>query len=135
MLQCLSTFSFPCSLCNSFPSLLQETSTYQAEVTDQRRQLEKQSAVRLELEDKIMIHMQQKLTHNKAAKYSQRLTSKMTTLKKEKVKMGFRKVEKAFRTFQAVRKHCSVRRCRFINMIVFNIYSIFLELQFQTGLI
>ncbi|XP_041790181.1 coiled-coil domain-containing protein 40 [Chelmon rostratus] len=65
--------------------LSKETSTYQAEVTDQRRQLEKQSAVRLELEDKIMIHMQQKLTHNKAAKYSQRLTSKMTTLKKEKI--------------------------------------------------
>ena len=57
-------------------------------MNDQRRQLEKESAVRLELEDKIMTHMQQKLTHNKAAKYSQRLTNKMATLKKEKVKIS-----------------------------------------------
>lgn len=55
-------------------------------MNDQRRQLEKESAMRLELEDKIMTHMQQKLTHNRAAKYSQRLTSKITNLKKEKVK-------------------------------------------------
>lgn len=48
--------------------------------------MEKQSTVRLELEDKIMTHMQQKLTHNKAAKYSQQLTSKIATIKKEKVK-------------------------------------------------
>lgn len=33
-----------------------------------------------------MTTMQQKLTHNKAAKYSQRLTSKIATLRKEKVK-------------------------------------------------
>ncbi|KAM7393646.1 hypothetical protein PAMP_020503 [Pampus punctatissimus] len=65
--------------------LTKETSAHQAEVNDQRRQLEKESAVRLELEDKIMAHMQQKLTHNKAAKYSQRLTNKMATLKKEKI--------------------------------------------------
>ncbi|XP_038570330.1 coiled-coil domain-containing protein 40 isoform X2 [Micropterus salmoides] len=65
--------------------LSKETSTHQAEVNDQRRELEKQSAVRLELEDKIMTHMQQKLIHNKAAKYSQRLTSKIATLKKEKI--------------------------------------------------
>lgn len=55
-------------------------------MNDQRRQLVKESAMRLELEDKIMTHMQQKLTHNRAAKYSQRLTSKITNLKKEKVK-------------------------------------------------
>lgn len=30
--------------------------------------------------------MLQKLTHNKAAKYSQRLSNKMATLKKDKVK-------------------------------------------------
>ncbi|XP_070832310.1 coiled-coil domain-containing protein 40 isoform X1 [Chaetodon trifascialis] len=65
--------------------LSKETRTHQAEVTDQRRHLEKESAVRLELEDKIMTHMQQKLTHNKAAKYSERLTSKLATLKKEKI--------------------------------------------------
>uniref|UniRef100_A0A3Q3E4K5 Coiled-coil domain 40 molecular ruler complex subunit n=1 Tax=Labrus bergylta TaxID=56723 RepID=A0A3Q3E4K5_9LABR len=49
------------------------------------KHLEKESAVRLELEDKIMTNMQQKLTHNKAAKYSERLTSKIALLKKEKV--------------------------------------------------
>ncbi|XP_044044651.1 coiled-coil domain-containing protein 40 [Siniperca chuatsi] len=65
--------------------LSKETNTHQAEVNDQRRQLEKESAVRLELEDKIMTHMQQKLAHNKAAKYSQRLTSKISALKKEKI--------------------------------------------------
>ncbi|XP_067440355.1 coiled-coil domain-containing protein 40 [Thunnus thynnus] len=65
--------------------LTKETSTHQTEVNDQRRQLEKESAVRLELEDKIMTHMQQKLTHNKAAKYSQRLTNKIASLKKEKI--------------------------------------------------
>ncbi|XP_036970450.1 coiled-coil domain-containing protein 40 isoform X1 [Acanthopagrus latus] len=62
-----------------------ETSTHQAEVNNQRRQLEKESAGRLELEDKIMTYMQQKLTHNRAAKYSQKLTSKTATLKKEKI--------------------------------------------------
>ncbi|TKS69266.1 Coiled-coil domain-containing protein 40 [Collichthys lucidus] len=65
--------------------LSKESSTHQAEMRDQKRQFEKESAVRLELEDKIMTHMQQKLTHNKAAKYSQRLTSKIATLKKEKI--------------------------------------------------
>ncbi|KAI3352756.1 hypothetical protein L3Q82_019334 [Scortum barcoo] len=64
--------------------LSKEMSTHQAEVIDQRRQLEKESAVRLQLEDKILTHMQQKLTHNMAAKYSQRLTSKTAALKKEK---------------------------------------------------
>ncbi|KAL3067510.1 hypothetical protein OYC64_017271 [Pagothenia borchgrevinki] len=64
--------------------LSKETSTHHAEVIDQRRQLQKESAVRLEIEDKIMTHIQQKLTHNKAAKYSQRLTSRIATLKREK---------------------------------------------------
>ncbi|XP_041641534.1 coiled-coil domain-containing protein 40 [Cheilinus undulatus] len=65
--------------------LSKEASTLQTEVNDQRKQLEKESAVRLELEDKIMTHMQQKLTHTKDAKYSQRLTSKTAALKREKV--------------------------------------------------
>ncbi|TDH16399.1 hypothetical protein EPR50_G00020560 [Perca flavescens] len=65
--------------------LSKETSTHQVEVNDQRRQLEKESAVRLELEDKIMTYIQHKLTHNKAAKYSQRLTSRIATLKKDKM--------------------------------------------------
>ncbi|CAJ1053287.1 coiled-coil domain-containing protein 40 isoform X2 [Xyrichtys novacula] len=65
--------------------LSEESSTYQAQVDDQRKQLEKERAVRLELEDKIKKHMMQELTHNKAAKESQRLTIKMTALKKEKI--------------------------------------------------
>ncbi|XP_034744686.1 coiled-coil domain-containing protein 40 [Etheostoma cragini] len=65
--------------------LSKETSTHQVEVNDQRRQLEKESAVRLELEDKIMTYIQHKLTHNKATKYSQRLTSRIATLKKDKM--------------------------------------------------
>ncbi|XP_029137087.2 coiled-coil domain-containing protein 40 [Labrus bergylta] len=65
--------------------LTKETGIHHVEVNDQRKHLEKESAVRLELEDKIMTNMQQKLTHNKAAKYSERLTSKIALLKKEKV--------------------------------------------------
>ncbi|KAJ4944290.1 hypothetical protein JOQ06_012834 [Pogonophryne albipinna] len=64
--------------------LSKETSAHHTEVIDQRRQLQKESAVHLEIEDKIMTHIQQKLTHNKAAKYSQRLTSRIATLKREK---------------------------------------------------
>uniref|UniRef100_A0A3P8TBS3 Coiled-coil domain 40 molecular ruler complex subunit n=1 Tax=Amphiprion percula TaxID=161767 RepID=A0A3P8TBS3_AMPPE len=66
-------------------TLTKEASAHQAELNDQRRQLEKESSVRLDLEEKIMTNMQQKLTHNKAAKYSQRLTNKMASHKKEKM--------------------------------------------------
>uniref|UniRef100_UPI003AAAC844 coiled-coil domain-containing protein 40 n=1 Tax=Centroberyx gerrardi TaxID=166262 RepID=UPI003AAAC844 len=62
-----------------------ESSAHQVEVSALRRQLEKESGVRLELEDKIMAQMQQELTHDKAAKYSQRLTNKMATFKKERI--------------------------------------------------
>ncbi|KAK2815627.1 hypothetical protein Q5P01_026094 [Channa striata] len=65
--------------------LTKETSTHQTEMNDLRRQLEKENALRLELEDKIMTSMQRKLTHKQAAKYSERLTGKMATLKKEKI--------------------------------------------------
>ncbi|XP_053183141.1 coiled-coil domain-containing protein 40 [Scomber japonicus] len=65
--------------------LTKETCTHQTEANNQRRQIEKESALRLELEDKIMAHIQQKLTHNMAAKYSQRLTDKIVTLKKDKI--------------------------------------------------
>lgn len=65
---------------------LQETEAQRVEMNEQRRQLEKESALRLQLEEKIMTNMQQKLTHNKAAKYSQQLTSKTILMKKEKVK-------------------------------------------------
>nr|XP_020451651.1 coiled-coil domain-containing protein 40 isoform X1 [Monopterus albus] len=65
--------------------LTKETTTLQAEVNDQRKQREKENAVRLELEDKIMTYMQQKLTRNKAAEHSQRLISKIGKLKNEKI--------------------------------------------------
>lgn len=60
--------------------------------------------MRLELEDKILAHMQEKLTHHKAAKYSQRLTSKTAALKKEKVRMRYRKNSKS-RVFQYTHTH------------------------------
>ncbi|KAJ0033401.1 hypothetical protein NQD34_000508 [Periophthalmus magnuspinnatus] len=65
--------------------LTKETSKLEAEVKDQRRQMEKESALRLELEDKIVSALQQKLTHNKAAKCSQKLSEKLFALKKEKI--------------------------------------------------
>ncbi|XP_072240038.1 coiled-coil domain-containing protein 40 [Leuresthes tenuis] len=65
--------------------LTKETGTYQTELNIQRKQIEKESCVRLELEDKIMSYMQKKLTHNKAAKYSQQLTAKMAALKNKKM--------------------------------------------------
>ncbi|KAM9792745.1 coiled-coil domain-containing protein 40 [Neosynchiropus ocellatus] len=64
-----------------------ELCTYQTEMNDQRRQLERQNAVRLDLEDQIMTTMEQKLTHNKAAKYSKRLAERTASLKKEKVSL------------------------------------------------
>ncbi|KAF7668611.1 hypothetical protein LDENG_00001110 [Lucifuga dentata] len=65
--------------------LKKESNTYQDEVSSQRKQLEKESSVRLEVEGKIMAHIQQKLIHNKAAKYSKQLTNKIATLKMEKL--------------------------------------------------
>ncbi|XP_030600776.1 coiled-coil domain-containing protein 40 isoform X2 [Archocentrus centrarchus] len=65
-------------------TLSQELDSHQAQVNDQRRQLEKESSVRLELENNIMTCMQQKLLHNNAAKHSQRLATETATLKREK---------------------------------------------------
>ncbi|XP_072318894.1 coiled-coil domain-containing protein 40 [Eucyclogobius newberryi] len=65
--------------------LTKETCNFEAEVKDQRRQMEKESALRLELEDRIVSAMQQSLTHNKAAKSSQKLSQKLTLRKKEKI--------------------------------------------------
>ncbi|KAM6939593.1 coiled-coil domain-containing protein 40 [Xenentodon cancila] len=62
-----------------------EIDAYQTDLNNQRRCLEKESSLRLELEDKIMTHMQQKLSHNKAAQDSQHLMRKMATLKKAKI--------------------------------------------------
>ena len=60
-------------------------STHETEVSHQRRWLQNESIVRLELEDEVMTHMQQGLTFNRTAKYTQRLSNKKTALKKEKV--------------------------------------------------
>uniref|UniRef100_A0A8C6PP04 Coiled-coil domain 40 molecular ruler complex subunit n=1 Tax=Nothobranchius furzeri TaxID=105023 RepID=A0A8C6PP04_NOTFU len=71
---------------------LRETQQTLAELTkvlmDQRKQLEKESSVRLELEDKIMTHIQQQLTHSQAAKYSHHLVSKLNTQEKGKAIAG-----------------------------------------------
>ncbi|CAL1602173.1 unnamed protein product [Knipowitschia caucasica] len=62
-----------------------ETTYLDAEVKDQRRQMERDSAQRLELEDRIVSVMQQQLTHNKATQFSQKLSEKLAALKKEKI--------------------------------------------------
>ncbi|KAG7492162.1 hypothetical protein MATL_G00012130 [Megalops atlanticus] len=56
----------------------------QSEVAALRKQLEREAAVRLELEDKIMTKMQEHLTHNQAAKYSRRLIEKMVAHKTDR---------------------------------------------------
>ncbi|XP_028276271.1 coiled-coil domain-containing protein 40 [Parambassis ranga] len=66
-------------------TLTKEANIQQTELAVRKRQLEKESSVHLEVEDKIIAHMQQNLTYNKAAECSQRLTSKMASLKKEKM--------------------------------------------------
>uniref|UniRef100_A0A3P9KYC4 Coiled-coil domain containing 40 n=1 Tax=Oryzias latipes TaxID=8090 RepID=A0A3P9KYC4_ORYLA len=65
--------------------LTKESHLYESELNEQRKQLEKQSALRLELEDKVMTKMQQKLTNDRTAKHYQQLNTKMTALKKEKM--------------------------------------------------
>ncbi|XP_015231305.1 PREDICTED: coiled-coil domain-containing protein 40 [Cyprinodon variegatus] len=66
-------------------TLTKEMSTNQTKLSNQRKQVEKLSATCLELEENIMDHMQQQLTHSKAATYSKQLISKMATQKKEKM--------------------------------------------------
>lgn len=66
---------------------MQEISNHQSKLNDQRKQIEKESSLRLDMEDKIMAHMQHQITHNRAAKYSERLTSSLVSLKKERVKI------------------------------------------------
>ncbi|XP_061574911.1 LOW QUALITY PROTEIN: coiled-coil domain-containing protein 40 [Cololabis saira] len=58
---------------------------HQAELKHQRKWLEKESGLRLQLEDKIMTHMQQKLSHSKAAQDCQHLMSKTASLKNAKI--------------------------------------------------
>lgn len=57
---------------------------HQSEFKALRKQMEKESAVRLDLEDQIMNKMQEQLTHNNAAKYSRRLTDKTVGHRREK---------------------------------------------------
>ncbi|XP_043097267.1 coiled-coil domain-containing protein 40 [Puntigrus tetrazona] len=56
----------------------------QSELKGLRKQMEKESAVRMDLEDQIMNKLQEKLTHNNAAKYSRRLTDKSAAHRREK---------------------------------------------------
>ncbi|XP_047435310.1 coiled-coil domain-containing protein 40 isoform X1 [Mugil cephalus] len=79
---CLRTL---CAIECTLSTHTKEASTHQAELKDQQRQVEKQSSLRLMLEDKIMTHINRKLNHSKAVKYSQRFTSKISSLKDEKI--------------------------------------------------
>ncbi|KAL2087120.1 hypothetical protein ACEWY4_018179 [Coilia grayii] len=60
-----------------------ESSVRQSEVMGLRKQLEKESAARLALEERIMGKLQEQFTHDNAAKYSRRLTGKMAAHKRE----------------------------------------------------
>ncbi|KAM4750889.1 coiled-coil domain-containing protein 40 [Anableps anableps] len=68
-----------------FATLTKEMFTHQNELNSQSHQIETLNAARLELEEKIMDHIQQQLTHSKSATYSQHLTNKLATQKKEKM--------------------------------------------------
>lgn len=65
--------------------LFQDHEVRQSELKALRKQMEKESAVRLDLEDQIMNRLQEQLTHNNAAKYSRRLTDKTAAHRREKV--------------------------------------------------
>ncbi|XP_059416508.1 coiled-coil domain-containing protein 40 isoform X2 [Carassius carassius] len=56
----------------------------QSEIKGLRKQMEKESEVRVDLEDQIMNKMQEQLTHKNAAKYSRRLTDKTAAHRREK---------------------------------------------------
>uniref|UniRef100_A0A087X3F7 Coiled-coil domain containing 40 n=1 Tax=Poecilia formosa TaxID=48698 RepID=A0A087X3F7_POEFO len=68
-----------------FAALTKEMTAHQTELKSQKNRLEKLSAARLELQEKIMAYFQQQLTHSKAASHSQNLTNKLVTRKKEKM--------------------------------------------------
>uniref|UniRef100_A0A8C7H1D4 Coiled-coil domain 40 molecular ruler complex subunit n=1 Tax=Oncorhynchus kisutch TaxID=8019 RepID=A0A8C7H1D4_ONCKI len=65
-------------------TLQRECGVRQVEVSSLRKQTEKEWVRRIELEDRIMSKMQEHLTHDKATKYSRRLTDKMAAHKREK---------------------------------------------------
>ncbi|XP_063057707.1 coiled-coil domain-containing protein 40 [Engraulis encrasicolus] len=68
---------------SSLSRLNVESSVRQSEVMGLRKQLEKESSVRLALEERIVAKLQEQFTHDQAAKYSKRLTGKMATHKRE----------------------------------------------------
>ncbi len=57
----------------------------QTELKGLRKQMEKESAVRVDMEDQIMSKLQEQLTHNNAAKYSHRLIDKTAAHRRETV--------------------------------------------------
>ncbi|XP_072538881.1 coiled-coil domain-containing protein 40 [Salminus brasiliensis] len=61
-----------------------ECSVCQSELTVLRKQLEKESSVRLDLEEKIVKKMQEQLTHNNAAKFSKHLSNKTASHRRER---------------------------------------------------
>ncbi|XP_036371961.1 coiled-coil domain-containing protein 40-like [Megalops cyprinoides] len=80
---------------STYTRMLQETehtlaqvkgdcSARQAEVAALRSQMDREMAVRRELEEKIMSKMQEQLTHDQAAKYSRRQIEKIAAQKKER---------------------------------------------------
>lgn len=71
-------------------SSLQEASTAQSVLNNHRKQLEKESVLRLDLEGKIRTQMQQMIIHNRTAKNYQHLFGKLTDTKNEKVNIGIR---------------------------------------------
>lgn len=58
---------------------------YQSKLKAFRKQMEKESAVSLNLQDQIMNKLKEQFTHNSSAKYSWRLTDKTASQRREKV--------------------------------------------------
>ncbi|XP_030638701.1 coiled-coil domain-containing protein 40 [Chanos chanos] len=69
---------------NTLNRLNVESGVRQSELTALRKQVEKESATRLELEEKIMSKIQEQLTHDNATKYSHRLTERLAAHKRER---------------------------------------------------
>ncbi|MBN3310411.1 CCD40 protein, partial [Amia calva] len=65
-----------------------ECATRRGELNVLRKHIEKEAAIRLGLEESIMGKMQEKLSNNKAAKYSWHLAGKLADQKRERVRVG-----------------------------------------------
>ncbi|XP_056892626.1 coiled-coil domain-containing protein 40-like [Takifugu flavidus] len=70
---------------NTLLHLKKEASAAQSVLNNHRKQLEKESALRLDLEGKIRTQMQQMIIHNRTAKNYQQLFGKLTDTKNEKM--------------------------------------------------